>query len=332
MRRAAVLALAALLSGCEDLPAALNPKGPEARASAELFWIFTGVAAAVWLALTIALLLALIRRHAPRRDPTALEPRAERTFARIVASCVALTVAVLILLTGLSFAAQKTIFADPAPGLTLRLIGHQWWWEVIYEDPLPAQSFTTANEIHLPAGVPVRLRLQSADVIHSFWVPELGGKMDLIPGREADLRLTPERAGTYDGQCAEFCGWQHAHMRLRVVVEPRAVFDAWRAAQVAPAAPPQQPERQRGRDVFLSSPCVMCHTVRGTPAGGRLGPDLTHLASRGTIAAGTLPLTRGALAAWIVDPQAVKPGAQMPVVPVAPGDLDALASWLMGLT
>jgi cytochrome c oxidase subunit II len=234
-------------------------------------------------------------------------------------------------LTGLSFATQKAIVADPEPGVTLRLTGHQWWWEVTYEDPQPSRSFTTANEIHLPVGVPVRLRLGSGDVIHSFWVPNLAGKMDLITGRETELRFTPERVGSYRGQCAEFCGWQHAHMGLLVVVEPRETFEAWREAQIAPAALPENDERRRGEEVFLASPCVMCHTVRGTPAGGRTGPDLTHLASRQSIAAGTLPLTRGSLAAWIVDPQAIKPGVHMPVVPLEPGEVDPLAAYLAGL-
>lgn len=333
MTATALIALVVLLlAGCERELAALDPGGPEARVIADLFWTFTGVATAVWLAVAVMLVWALTRRRAPRPDPMAQEPKAERAYGWSVAAAAALTVAITVALTGLSFATQKVIFADPEPGLTLRIIGHQWWWEVIYEDPQPSQSFTTANEIHLPADVPVRLRLGSEDVIHSFWVPELSGKMDLIPGRENELRLSPQRTGTYRGPCAEFCGWQHAHMGLIVVVEPRDRFDAWRAAQLAPAAPPANDEQRRGQEVFLSSPCVMCHTVRGTPAGGRVGPDLTHLASREYLAAGTLPLTRGSLAAWIVDPQSVKPGAHMPVVPLEPGDLDPLAAWLMGLT
>lgn len=332
MKRGAAALAAGALAGCDRLPRVLDPGGPEAGAIADLFWIFTGVAAAVWLGVTLVLAWALLRRRALRPDPMAQDARAERAYGRTVGGAVALTVAVTVALTGLSFATQRAVFADPEPGLTLRIIGHQWWWEVIYEDPQPSQSFTTANEIHLPVGVPVRLRLQAEDVIHSFWVPELGGKMDLIPGRENELRLTPQRPGSYRGPCAEFCGWQHAHMGLIVVVEPRDRFESWRASQVAPAAPPRDDESRRGQEVFLSSPCVMCHTVRGTPAGGRYGPDLMHLASRDYLAAGTLPLTRGALAAWIVDPQSLKPGAHMPVVPLEPGDLDPLAAWLMGLT
>jgi cytochrome c oxidase subunit II len=324
-------AIGLLLAGCGEVPSALDPRGPEAGAIADLFWTFTGIAATIWLIVMLALALALARRRGPRPDPMVTEPRSERAYARVVATGVALTLLTLLVLTGLSFATQKAIFADPEPGVSLRLIGHQWWWEVIYEDPQPSRSFTTANEIHLPVGEPVRLRLGSEDVIHSFWVPNLAGKMDLIPGRENELRFTPSQVGSYRGQCAEFCGWQHAHMGLLLIVEAREDFDAWRDAQVAPAAAPDDAERQRGEAIFLSSPCVMCHTIRGTPAGGRTGPDLTHLASRQSIAAGTLPLTRGSLAAWIVDPQTIKPGANMPLVPLEPDELDPLAGYLAGL-
>jgi cytochrome c oxidase subunit 2 len=329
--RRAWTAVVLLLTSCRGVPSALDPRGPEAIAIADLFRTFTGIAAAIWLIVMVALTLALARWRGPRPDPMATEPRSERAYARVVATAVALTLATLLVLTGLSFATQKAIFADSEPGVSLRLVGHQWWWEVIYEDPQPSRSFTTANEIHLPLGEPVRLRLGSEDVIHSFWVPNLAGKMDLIPGRENELRFTPERIGSYRGQCAEFCGWQHAHMGLLVIVETRQDFDAWRDAQVAPATAPDDVERQRGEAIFLSSPCVMCHTIRGTPAGGRTGPDLTHLGSRQSIAAGTLPLTRGSLAGWIVDPQGIKPGANMPLVPLEPDEIDPLAGYLAGL-
>jgi cytochrome c oxidase subunit 2 len=324
-------AVVLLVTGCTGVPAVLDPRGPESGAIADLFRTFTGIAAVIWLIVMVALALALARGRGPRPDPMATEPGSERAYARVVATGVALTLVTLLVLTGLSFATQKAIFADPEPGVTLRLIGHQWWWEVIYEDPQTSRSFTTANEIHLPVGEPVRLRLGSEDVIHSFWVPNLAGKMDLIPGRENEIRFRPTELGRYRGQCAEFCGWQHAHMGLLVIVETREDFDAWRDAQIAPARAPGDAERRRGEAIFLSSPCVMCHTVRGTPAGGRTGPDLTHLASRQSIAAGTLPLTRGSLAAWIVDPQTIKPGANMPVVPLEPDEVDPLAAYLAGL-
>jgi cytochrome c oxidase subunit 2 len=171
----------------------------------------------------------------------------------------------------------------------------------------------------------------STDVIHSFWVPNLHGKVDLIPTHENTVWIRADRAGTFRGQCAEFCGLQHANMGLVVVAEPPAAFEAWRRAQVAPARPPDTPEKASGEALFTSLPCALCHTIRGTPAGGRTGPDLTHLATRRTIAAGTLPNTRGHLAAWIVDPQGVKPGNAMPQNLMAAADLLALVDYLGSL-
>jgi cytochrome c oxidase subunit II len=329
--RRQAIACILFLAGCENTPAALDPGAPEASAIADLFWLFTAIAVAIWTAVVIALALALVRKRRREADPMDLEPSAERTYGRVVGAAIGLTAATLLLLTGLSYATQKVIFSAPDPGISLRIVGHQWWWEVTYEDPLASESFTTANEVHLPAGEAVRIRLGSEDVIHSFWVPNLAGKMDLIPGRETELRIAPDRPGVFRGQCAEFCGWQHAHMGLLVVIEPRADFEAWRAAQLPPAAQPEDVHRRRGQQVFLASACVMCHTIRGTPAGGRTGPDLTHVASRQHLAAGTLPMTRGALAAWIVDPQTIKPGVHMPIVPLEPAEIDPLVAYLEGL-
>jgi cytochrome c oxidase subunit 2 len=202
---------------------------------------------------------------------------------------------------------------------------------VTYEDPEPHKVFTTANEIYIPVGEPVTIKLNASDVIHSFWVPSLFGKQDLIPGRENVIQFTAGREGTYRGQCAEFCGWQHAHMGLLVVAKPKAAFERWREQQIKPADPPSEPERQKGQQVFLSKPCIMCHSVRGTPAGGRVAPDLTHVGSRLMLAAAMLPMSRGNLAAWIVDPQGIKPGAHMPLITLDPDEIDPLVSYLEGL-
>jgi cytochrome c oxidase subunit 2 len=202
---------------------------------------------------------------------------------------------------------------------------------VEYEHPSADQRFTTANEIHVPVGRPVLLKLTSSDVIHSFWVPSLTGKMDLVTGRENLLRIEAERPGVYRGQCAEYCGLQHAHMAILVVADPPEAFEAWRAGQVAAAAEPEDPLRKQGRDAFLSGPCVMCHAIRGTNAGGHVAPDLTHVGSRRTIAAGVLPRSRGSLAAWLVDPQGIKPGAHMPLMKLDPGEANAIAAYLDGL-
>jgi cytochrome c oxidase subunit 2 len=210
-------------------------------------------------------------------------------------------------------------------------VGRQWWWEIRYPEAIPSNRVITANEIHIPVGVPVRVMLSATDVIHSFWVPQLGGKRDLIPGHDAETWLRADSAGTYRGQCAEFCGHQHAKMALVVVAEPRAEFDEWLARQRQAADSQLTPEQTAGRDVFMRSTCALCHGIRGTDAGGTVGPDLTHLASRGSIASGTLPNTREHLANWIRDPQGIKPGVKMPATPLTDAELQALVSYLGSL-
>jgi cytochrome c oxidase subunit 2 len=330
-RRGCLVLPLLLLAGCQGWQSALDPQGPEASLLADLFWLFTWIATAVWVMTMLALLLALRRRRSATADPLAVDPAGERRMGVVVASAVALTLVTVLFLTGVSYATQKALFATKSDGLTIRVIGHQFWWEVRYEHAEAAQAFTTANEIHIPVGEPVKVKLNSSDVIHSFWVPSLFGKLDLVTGRENEIQFTAARAGVYRGQCAEFCGWQHAHMGVLVVAEPREDFERWRLQQIKAAEPPDDPERQKGQQVFLSSPCVMCHAVRGTPAGGKVAPDLTHIASRQYLAAGTLPMSRGNLAAWIVDPQGIKPGVHMPLIQLQPEQIDPLVSYLEGL-
>jgi cytochrome c oxidase subunit 2 len=220
--------------------------------------------------------------------------------------------------------------ADPKP-LTIDITGQQWWWQVKYENDVPSQMVTTANEIHIPVGRVVQFKLKSNDVIHSFWVPNLHGKTDLIPGHIAANWIRADRAGTYRGQCAEFCGYQHAHMGLIVVAESEEEFRNWYQTQLQSAIPPTTTQQARGQQVFLSSTCVMCHRIQGTDAGGAVGPDLTHLGSRQTIAAGTLENTRDNLAKWILDSQAIKPGNRMPPNPLNAEDLGALLDYLQSL-
>jgi cytochrome c oxidase subunit 2 len=202
---------------------------------------------------------------------------------------------------------------------------------VRYEDPQASRSLTTANEIRIPVGRPVRLKLSSRDVIHSFWVPNLHGKKDLVPGHQTLTWFQADTPGVYRGQCAEFCGQQHAKMGMLVIAEPPERFAAWYERQLLPAAEPADSVAAAGQRLFLAKGCVLCHAVRGTPAGSRLGPDLTHLASRLTIAAGTLPNTRGHLAGWVVDPQRLKPGVRMPPNQLAPAELHALLGYLESL-
>lgn len=329
---------ALLLGGCAGWQSALDPQGPDAEALARLFWLFTGVSGVVWVLVMIALGAAIARRRLRPRppigeldDPLATDAAQDRRARNIIAGATGATAVILLVLTGFSYSAQKALTAPRDDELVILVTGNQWWWNLRYEDPQPSRMFSTANEIHVPVGRPVKLLLTSADVIHSFWAPNLTGKMDLIPGRMNELRFTAARPGIYRGQCAEFCGYQHAHMGILVVAEAAEDFEAWREAQIAAAAPPADPERQKGEGVFMSQACVTCHSIRGTDAGGRTGPDLTHVGSRRSIAAGTLPMSRGSLAAWIVDPQGIKPGARMPTIKLNPDQVNALAAYLEGL-
>jgi cytochrome c oxidase subunit II len=333
MRRPTSLALLLplLVSGCGGWQSALDPRGPQAGDISWLFWGFTWFLSLVWVATMVALAIALWPRRRAREDAIGAEPARERRKMMIVGGAVAFTGLSVLALTGLSYGGQKRFYSARPESLTVRLTGHQWWWEARYEDAQPSRIFTTANEIHIPVGERVTFQLASSDVIHSFWVPNLSGKLDLIPGVDNRLQLVADNPGVYRGQCAEFCGYQHAHMGLIVVAEPRETFDAWREAQLRAAATPADDESRRGQQVFLSKPCISCHTVRGTPAGGRVGPDLTHLGSRQYLASARLPLTRGTLAAWIIDPQTIKPGAHMPMTGVAPDEVDPLLTFLTGL-
>lgn len=213
------------------------------------------------------------------------------------------------------------------PALTVEITGHQWWWEARYLSADPGQTFVTANEIHIPAGRPVLIRLNGADVIHSFWIPALAGKTDTIPGRTNLTWMQADRPGTYRGQCTEYCGLQHAHMAAFVIADPPDVFEAWRQRQLQAAAPPVAGPAAAGEALFVER-CGACHTVRGGGAGGIVGPDLTHLMSRATLAAGTVPNTVAGLAGWIANPQALKPGARMPATDLSGPELGQVSAYL----
>ena len=284
--------------------------------------------AAVTFVLVVGVLLWAVFRRRPA-DESQAEPSRERSLGWAVGVAVALTTVVLLVCLGLDISVGRAITATPGKdAIQIRVTGHQWWWEVHYRDQNPQRWITTANEIHVPVGRPVVIELRSADVIHSFWPPELTGKRDLIPGKTNSIWLRADRPGEYRGQCAEFCGLQHAKMALLVVAQPVDSFARWLETQRDTARTPTGSLAQRGQEVFLASSCPMCHAIGGTPAGSRVGPDLTHLASRRTIAAGTLRNTRGNLAGWIIDPQSVKPGAKMPANQLAPADLQALLAYL----
>lgn len=330
--RVAALLLVLPLGACGNRwQSALDAHGPGAASLKTLFLIFLGVLGTVWVLTMLAVLASLRRRRPAGADPLAVDPARERRMGVTVAAAVGLTLVTVLSLTGLSYAYQKELFEKRQDVLTIKITGHQFWWQVDYEDADASRRFTTANEIHIPVGQPVLLKLESSDVIHSFWVPSLTGKQDLIPGRQNTLQIQADREGIYRGQCAEFCGWQHAHMGLLVIARPKGEFEGWWQHQITAAQPPRDEAQKQGEAVFFSKPCIMCHTVRGTTAGGRIGPELTHVGSRRTLAAGTLEMTRGNLAAWIVDPQGIKPGAHMPLIKIEPDELDPLVSYLEGL-
>jgi cytochrome c oxidase subunit 2 len=216
------------------------------------------------------------------------------------------------------------------PKLTVEITGKQWWWQVNYLDQEPSKNFSTANEIHIPVGQPVEVKLRSDDVIHSFWVPQLSGKTDLIPGQLNTTWIEAKNPGTFLGACTEYCGLQHAHMGIRVIAEPPDKFQAWRDNQLKSGKPQEASEASTGLAVF-SRRCAVCHTIRGTTAGGILGPDLSHLMTRETLAAGTLPNDPGDLAGWIADPQQIKPGTRMPQVELSGDELQSLTTFLTSL-
>jgi cytochrome c oxidase subunit 2 len=306
----------------------LAPAGIPAVAIHALWTLMLWVCVAVFVAVLTMLLIALIRGMR-RRAGGQTSGTSERGLARSVGAAVGLTVVILLLLLVASVATGRTSGAVPrSSAVTISVIGHQWWWEIHYEDPVPNQQVVTANEIHMPLDRPVVLKVTSRDVIHSFWAPNLQGKRDLIPGNTTAIWLHASRPGTFRAQCAEFCGMQHAHMALEVTAESDADFRRWLDARRQPAIAPADGITRTGHDVFMRARCAACHTIRGTDAAGLAGPDLTHLAARGTIGAGTLANTAAHLADWIRDPQQRKPGNQMPANPLPRDDLQPLVAYL----
>jgi cytochrome c oxidase subunit 2 len=311
--------LNSLLEGAQS---ALAPRGPAAADTAEIAWVlFAG--AAVVLAVVVMLTGYAVfgrRERAARLDERWLIVGGGIVFPAIVLSALLAWTVARGMTDGLG---------DKA--LAIEVIGEQWWWRVHYLDGDGRRDFTTANEVRIPAGRTIELRLASADVVHSFWVPALAGKLDMIPGRTNRLRVRADRPGEFRAQCAEYCGGPHALMALYVLAEPPEAFERWAAAQRQVAASPATELQQRGRTLLLAN-CATCHTVRGTPAAGLRGPDLTHLASRRSIGAGLLPASAGAYAAWIRSSQQLKPGNLMPSFEsFGAEDLRALAAYLESL-
>jgi cytochrome c oxidase subunit 2 len=293
---------------------------PPADAIGTLSLIVGAIALLIFVGVEGALVYAIWRYRASKQvagEPATFERNRRLEIAWTAAPAVVLAVIFVLMLGTMA----EINGAGVAPAMRIAATGHQWWWEFSYGNA------KTANELHIPIDTPIDLELTSVDVIHSFWVPELGPKMDMLPGVTNRLRLFARRAGSYDGQCAEFCGIEHAWMRIRVVAESQAEFDAWLHAQTLPRATIETKAEQ----IFLANICVNCHTIRGTAAAGTAGPDLTHVGARATIGAGVLPNDVARMRAWLADPQHFKPGALMPSVPLSNTELDALAAYLVSL-
>jgi cytochrome c oxidase subunit II len=304
------------------LASALQPAGPAALAIADIAWVMFIGAALVLAGVMAALWIAV------QRGQSVVRPR-----RWLLGAGIAFPVAVLAALVAYSQWRSSAMRADPpADALQVGVTGRMWWWEVRYRDPATGAEIITANEIRVPVGRAVHLGLTSADVIHSVWIPALAGKMDTVPGRVNHLVFSATQPGTYRGQCAEFCGEQHARMGLHVVALAPEAFDAWLAQQAQPARAPATPLQLRGRAAFLAQRCNACHTVRGESEESRLGPDLTHIGSRLALGAGTLANSPRTMAQWITQVQSLKHGARMPANTDMDADtLAALADYLASL-
>ena len=341
IRRAHVLILpgfAMLIAACsyQTYQSTYGDAGLENRDFHTLFIIFL-IVCAIMYALVIAFLIAsLLRSRRDANDADIVETG--RHNSANPAMRTGLLGWTILVSAGLAALAIASFFTDRSMAeaaanerLSINVTGNQWWWDVTYNASEPANMLHTANEIHVPVGVPTRILLASNDVIHSFWLPSLTGKQDLIPGRQNDITIVPTKVGIYRGQCAEFCGAQHAHMAFVVNVDSYPDFIKWWRQQLRPALAPQTPEQIKGYRFVTQGPCAACHNISGTPAGGKIAPDLTHLASRRAIAAGTMPMNRGNLYGWVEDPQSIKPGSRMPTIGLEPEQLHAVVAYLESL-
>lgn len=306
----------------EDAPSVLDPRGPAAGRIEDLWWLMFWISAIVFVVVVGLLAVGIWRKRRDDEDPRR-PVRWGEPFILVAGVVIPAVVLVGVFLISLR---DMSALSDPDEGIeiTIDVVGHDWWWEATYEP----SGAVTANEIHIPAGRPVRIRLTTDDVIHSFWVPQLQVKVDMIPGKTNEMWLEADEPGRYRGQCAEFCGLQHANMIFYIVAQAPHDFERWLNNEARPAAEPGSASAAAGEDVFMTSTCVGCHTIRGTEASATVGPDLTHVASRETIAAGVIPNTRTDMATWILDPQEVKEGAIMPPTDFTSDELNDLLDYL----
>ncbi len=301
-----------------------NPASPQGQAISDLFYVVLVICGVILAIVTGLVAYSLVRSRA---RAGAGEPRQVFGNRRLEILWTVVPFLVLVLIFALTVRAMRVSDAPETGPPDLVVIGHQWWWEVRYAKP----GLVTANEIHIPVKKRLSVRLESADVIHDFWAPELARKMDMIPGLTNHIWLEADKPGTYLGACAEYCGAEHAWMRFQVIAQPPAEFDAWAAQQAQPAPAAASGPEERGRELFLQKTCVNCHSIRGVSARANEGPDLTHLASRRTLGAGVLQNTPADLPRWLKDPQAIKPGCKMPNLNLTDAQVSDLVSYFESL-
>ena len=318
-----VLLLALVACSTKQSPAITDPKSTEAHTISGTWWLMCGLASAVYLVVGGLIVVALFRGRR-KGGPTPFRIR-DNTF--IVVGGLIIPAAILLVLGAQVVHASNNLRQPEKNPLHIEVVGKRWWWAVSYPD----QGITTANEVHIPVGRPIEIGLDSDNVIHSFWVPQLGGKVDLIPGQHNIWRLKATKSGTFRGECAEFCGLQHARMNFLVVAQPAATFDQWLVRHQLPPSGPDNQLAATGQMIFMREPCSGCHTIRGTTADGTIGPDLTDVGSRLALGANTIPNTDGYLSGWIVDSQSIKPGNLMPPIPMSSSDLQAVVAYLRSL-
>lgn len=332
IRRAAIL-LSMFIAACVgQQQGVMHPGGPAAAKIATLNWfvliLFLIVTGVMW----VLIVLVATRPKGTFDEHAPVDAGGGQGWVLIGGFLIPAAILAVVFVTGLKAMSSFPVHDGMQMPAEIRITGHQWWWDVRYIEGQIDQRVTTANEIHIPTGRAVDVDLASSDVIHSFWVPELHGKVDLIPSMTNRIRIEADRPGTYRGQCAEYCGAQHAHMMLLVIAEPPDKFQQWLTDQRKPAVAPETDQQKLGQQLFESRPCLLCHTIRGTLANGTVGPDLTHIGSRKRIAANMLENNTANMAAWVTHARALKPGVVMPNVTQFDGDeLRAIVAYLQNL-
>jgi len=328
-----------LLAGCERKQDMLHTGGPGAGSIAWLSWFVFILFCVVTIVMWVLILGGILRRRGSFDTHEPVDVGGGQGWIAIGGFAIPVVILFVSFILSLRGMAEFPMHKDheghngsSSAAPDIRVIGHQWWWEVQYIEGPVDQRFTTANENHVPVGRPVNIALESADVLHSFWVPKLQGKVDMVPGYVNNLRLEADQEGTYRGQCSQYCGAQHANMAVIVVAQQPKDYEAWRARMVQPASQPSTPQEIQGQEIFLSAPCANCHAVRGTGAGGIVAPDLTHIASRQGLAANMFPNDEADLGAWVIHAQSLKPEVAMPNITQFNGlELRALVAYLRQL-